>query len=163
MKLAVVSDTHVGDRLRCLPSPLLSSLEAEKPDLILHAGDVASAEALEVLEDIAPTVAVRGNADRLHLPEEETVAAGDFRIGIIHGHQLFSLNAQSLTLKALEMGVDVLIFGHTHRYYYDSYSLHGRRVTLLNPGSPTFPRFEGPGFAVLKVGGEIEVRRVLLY
>ena len=159
----MVSDTHVGDRLGALPSLLLSSLEAEKPDLILHAGDVSSADALEVLEDIAPTIAVRGNADRLRLPEEETVVAGDFSIGLIHGHQFFSLNAQFLTLKALEMGVNVLIFGHTHRYYHDSYSLHGQKVILLNPGSPTFPRFEGPGFAVLNVGHEIGIRRVILY
>ncbi len=152
MLLAVTSDTHHGDKTSNLPSLLLKELEKRKPDLILHAGDVTSAELLERLESIAPTIAVKGNADHLGLPEEEMVDTGNVRIGLLHGHQFFSLNAQFLTLKALDMGVDVLIFGHTHRFYHEAYSLHGERVTLLNPGSPTFPRMDRPGFALLKTG-----------
>ncbi|WP_297506018.1 metallophosphoesterase [Thermococcus sp.] len=161
MLIAVTSDTHYGDKTSNLPSLLLNELEKRGPDLILHAGDVTSPELLEVLERIAPTVAVRGNADYLNLPEEEVVEAGNFRIGLIHGHQFFSLNAQFLTLKALDMNANVLIFGHTHRFYHDSYSLHGRKVVLLNPGSPTFPRMDSAGFAFLEVGGEsIRVERI---
>jgi len=159
--VAVTSDTHYGDKTRNMPSPLFESLKKEEPDLILHAGDVTSPELLEKLEEIAPTIAVRGNADHLNLPEEKIVEAGDVLIGIIHGHQFFSLNAQFLTLKALDMGVDLLVFGHTHRFYHDSYSIHGRRAVLLNPGSPTFPRMDSAGFAFVEVSGEnINVRRI---
>ena len=162
--IAVTSDTHHGDKTSNLPSLLLKELEKRKPDLILHAGDVTSPELLERLEEFAPTIAVRGNADHLRLPEEEVVEAGDVRIGLLHGHQFFSLNAQFLTLKALDMGVDVLIFGHTHRFYQDTYSIHGRRVVLINPGSPTFPRMDSPGFALLRLDGEsVRVERITFW
>lgn len=162
--IAVTSDTHHGDKTSNLPSLLLKELEKRKPDLILHAGDITSPELLERLEEFAPTIAVRGNADHLRLPEEEVVEAGDVRIGLLHGHQFFSLNAQFLTLKALDMGVDVLIFGHTHRFYQDTYSIHGQRVILLNPGSPTFPRMDSPGFALLRLDGKsVRVERITFW
>jgi len=162
--IAVTSDTHHGDKTGNLPSLLLKELEKRNPDLILHAGDVTSAELIERLEGFAPTMAVRGNADHLKLPEEEVVEAGDVRIGLLHGHQFFSLNAQFLTLKALDMGVDVLVFGHTHRFYHDTHSVHGKRVVLLNPGSPTFPRMDSAGFALLKIEGEsVRVERVIFW
>ena len=164
MLIAVTSDTHHGDKTNNLPSLLLRELEKRVPDLILHAGDVTSAELLEKLEEFAPTIAVRGNADHLHLPEEQVVDVEDVRVGLLHGHQFFSLNAQFLTLKALDMGVDVLIFGHTHRFYHDIYSLHGSGVVLLNPGSPTFPRMDSAGFAFLEVNGErVRVERVTFW
>lgn len=154
MLIALTSDTHYGDKTRNLPLLLLDELGKREPDMILHAGDVTHPGLLEVLEEIAPTLAVRGNADCLNLPEERVVEAEDVRIGLIHGHQFLSLNAQFLTLKALDMGVDVLVFGHTHRFYHDTYSIHGQRVTLLNPGSPTFPRMDSPGFVLLRVEDE---------
>ncbi|WP_297550683.1 metallophosphoesterase [Thermococcus sp.] len=161
--IAVLSDTHVGDKAKALPLPLLEKLRETRPELIFHAGDITSPEVLETLEEIAPTVAVRGNVDYLNLPEEETIEVQGLRIGLIHGHQLLSLNAQFLTLKALDMEVDLLIFGHTHRFYFDSFSLYGKRVNLLNPGSPTFPRWDEPGFVLLKPGEEPEVKRIKLW
>ncbi|ASI99084.1 metallophosphoesterase [Thermococcus celer] len=161
MLIAVTGDTHHGDKTKNLPSLLFEGLEKEKPDLILHTGDVTSHELLERLEEFAPVIAVRGNADHLNLPEERVIDAEEAKIGLLHGHQFLSLNAQFLTLKALDMGVDVLVFGHTHRFYYDTYSVHGNRVVLLNPGSPTFPRMDSPGFALLEVnGGSVRVERI---
>lgn len=90
MKVAVVSDTHYGDKTRNLPTLLFEHLMKIQPELILHAGDITSPELLEKLEEIAPTLAVRGNVDRLNLPEEEVVEAEDVKIGMIHGHQLLS-------------------------------------------------------------------------
>jgi putative phosphoesterase len=161
--VAVISDTHYGDKTKSLSPILFEYLEKVRPELILHAGDIKDPELLELLEGIAPAIAVRGNVDSLNLPEERTVDVGDFEIGMIHGHQFISLNAHFLTLKALEMGVDVLIFGHTHRFYYDTYSLHGKRVVLLNPGSPTFPRLDSSGFAVLRIGKEVSVERITFW
>jgi len=161
--IVVLSDTHVGDRAKALPPILLEKVRGLSPELILHAGDVTSPDVLETLEEIAPTIAVRGNADSLNLPEEATVESYGLRIGIIHGHQLLSLNAQFLSLKALDMEVDLLVFGHTHRFYFDSFSVYGRRVYLLNPGSPTFPRWDEAGFAVIKPGEEPVVKRIKLW
>ncbi len=164
MIIAVTSDTHHGDKTNNLPSLLLRELEKRRPGLILHAGDVTSPELLEALEEFAPTIAVRGNADHLHLPEEKVLEVGDVRIGLLHGHQFFSLNSQFLTLKALDMDVDLLIFGHTHRFYHDTYSLHGRKVALLNPGSPTFPRMDSAGFVLLHIEAEnFRVERITFW
>ncbi|ASJ01247.1 metallophosphoesterase family protein [Thermococcus gorgonarius] len=164
MKLAVVSDTHYGDKTKNLPIFLFDHLKEISPDMILHAGDITAPELLEKLEEIAPTLAVRGNVDRANLPEERVERFGDVSVGMVHGHQFVSLNAHFLTLKALEMDADVLVFGHTHKFYYDTYSLYGRRVHLLNPGSPVFPRFDSPGFAILEISGEnISVRRIKLW
>ena len=164
MKIAVISDTHYGDKTRNIPTFLFDHLEKIQPELILHAGDIVHFELLERLEEIAPTLAVRGNVDQLNLPEEKIVEVGDVKIGMIHGHQLISLNAHFLTLKGLEMGVNILVFGHTHRYYYDVHSLYGSRVILLNPGSPVFPRMDSPGFAVLQViGNDVRVRRITFW
>ncbi|WP_188202483.1 YfcE family phosphodiesterase [Thermococcus camini] len=164
MLIAVTSDTHYGDKTRNPPSLLFQHLEEKNPDLILHAGDVTSHELLEELERFAPVVAVRGNADYLNLPEERVIDVDNVVIGLLHGPQFFSLNAQFLTLKALDMGVDLLIFGHTHRFYHDTYSIHGKRVVLLNPGSPTFPRMDSPGFVFLEIKGEnIRVERITFW
>jgi len=163
LRIAVLSDTHVGDKAKALPPVLIEKIRSVKPDLILHAGDVTAPVVFEVLEEIAPVVAVRGNVDNLSLPEEEIVEADGVKIGMIHGHQVLSLNAQFLTLKALDMEVDLLVFGHTHRFYFDSFSLYGRRVYLLNPGSPTFPRWDDAGFVLLRTGEELSVKRIKLW
>ena len=163
MRIAVLSDTHVGDKARALPPVLIEKMRNAEPELILHAGDVTAPIVLETLEEIAPVLAVRGNADYLGLPEEEKIEADQIRIGMIHGHQLLSLNAQFLTLKALDMDVDLLVFGHTHRFYFDSFSLYGKRVYLLNPGSPTFPRWDDAGFVLLRTGEELLVKRIKLW
>lgn len=162
MIIGVVSDTHHGDKTKHAPSILFEKFEGV--DLILHAGDITSRELFERLNEIAPVIAVRGNADHLQLPEERIIDLEGLRAGIIHGHQFLGLNAQVLSYKALEMDVDVLIFGHTHRYFYDERIFHGRRIVLLNPGSPTFPRMGAAGFAVVRVNGtKIRVERIKLW
>ena len=56
------------------------------------------------------------------------------RMGLIHGHQIIPWGDQeALTNKAKEMGVKVLISGHSHEIKYTKY----KDVHLLNPGSIT--------------------------
>lgn len=62
-KIAIIADTHVGDRIQQLEPTLMSALQNEKPDQILHAGDVSTPEVIEQLESLAPTLAVQGNRD----------------------------------------------------------------------------------------------------
>ncbi|NPA48163.1 MAG: metallophosphoesterase [Thermococci archaeon] len=159
--MCVISDTHYTRNGR-LPSHVFDSVRNEEPDLIVHCGDVIDPELLEELEGISPVVAVRGNADYLNLPESRIVEADGVRIGAVHGHDVIPLNAQTLAYKALEMEVDVLLFGHTHRFYSDRISFHGREILLLNPGSPTKPRFDSPGFAMIRTPS-MDVRRVELW
>lgn len=163
MSVALLSDTHVGDRAKSLPSILLEKIREEKPDLVLHAGDITSPAVLEALESIAPVVAVKGNVDHLPFPEEEIVEVEGLRVALVHGHQFFVLNSHFLTLKALDMDADVLVFGHTHRFYHEIVSVHGRKIHIINPGSPIFPRYDESSFVVLRMGKEISVKRVKIW
>ena len=59
---------------------------------------------------------------------------GDFKIGIIHGHQVVPWGDQeSLASVARSMGVDILISGHTHKNKISTYD--GKY--FINPGSAT--------------------------
>ena len=70
---------------------------------------------------LAPNVhVVRGDFDNdetLPFPEVSVVRVGEFRIGLIHGHQLLpsaaSQDAKSRMRRKLD--VDILVSGHTHK------------------------------------------------
>src|SRR4051812_49959018 len=72
MLIAAISDTHLPRGRRRIPDACLERLAAA--DLILHAGDISTAEVLRDIEAIGPPVkAVHGNIDspelRTALPE----------------------------------------------------------------------------------------------
>jgi len=56
MIIGVVSDTHVGGRIKSLPKELLDGLRGV--DLIIHAGDILKDFVIYELEEIAPVEAV---------------------------------------------------------------------------------------------------------
>src|ERR671935_336057 len=87
MVVAVISDTHLPRGARRIPDECLKRLAAA--DLILHAGDLVSIEALDELEALGPPVAgVHGNMDsselRRRLPAERTVEVEGAKIAIVH-------------------------------------------------------------------------------
>ena len=59
--LGVISDTHLGDPGRSLPTEIFPIFRGV--DLILHAGDLTSMHVVLSLEEIAPVEAVHGNMD----------------------------------------------------------------------------------------------------
>lgn len=154
MKIGIIGDTHYPDKTSYLPDLIFEVFKREDVELIFHAGDLTSPDLKEIFEEVAPTFVVRGNLDRAFFPEERVFELGDLRVGLIHGHQFISLNSQTLKYKALEMGVDLLIFGHTHRFYYEELEFGDRRIILLNPGSPTVPRRSDPTFLVGEIHGK---------
>jgi hypothetical protein len=91
MKLALIADTHIPDRIPALPASLLSHLRSV--DMILHAGGFTCLEVLETLRAITETVAVYGNADELdisrQLPDRRLLSLAGRRIGLIHGHRTY--------------------------------------------------------------------------
>lgn len=125
---------------------------------IIHAGDITERSLLDMLENVAPVIAVKGNADILKLPEEEILNIRDKRVLVIHGHNFLTLDTQNLLYKGLEEEADIVIFGHTHRPYYAKLKYMGKEITLLNPGSPTLPRMSEPTFAILNIGESVEVK-----
>src|SRR3954469_12146128 len=58
LRLVIVADTHSR------PHPnALRLIAAERPDAILHAGDIGDLAVLDSLRGLAPLLAVRGNID----------------------------------------------------------------------------------------------------
>jgi len=113
--------------------------------LILHAGDAGHASVLERLGQVAPTVAVRGNADPLDmietLPDRVLIEAGSRTVLLLHGHH--GKTALKAARAAASPEIDLIVFGHSHKPLIDR---EGRTI-LFNPGSPTERRWN-PHFGV---------------
>ena len=134
MVIAVISDTHLPRGARRIPDECVERLAAA--DLILHAGDFASLEALEEIEVIGPPLAaVHGNVDstevRRRLPAERTVDAGGVRIAMVH--DAGPSRGRIERMRARFPDAAAVVYGHSH------IPLHEERegFQIFNPGSPT--------------------------
>jgi putative phosphoesterase len=144
--LGVVGDTHSTPTRRGSSLELVAEFFRRAGiGLILHAGDVGHASVLERLEHVAPTVAVRGNADPLDLietlPDLVWIEAGSRTVLLLHGHH--GKTAVKAARAAARPDIDLIVFGHSHKPLIDR---EGRTI-LFNPGSPTERRWN-PHFGV---------------
>ena len=130
MLIGVISDTH-----GLMRPEALAALRGS--DLIVHAGDVGSADIIEQLNTIAPTYAVRGNVDTQSwaqaLPDTRIVEAAALRLYILH------VRAE-LALDPVSAGYAAVIFGHSHQPSVETRN----GVLWLNPGSAGPRRFKLP-------------------
>lgn len=118
MRLALLSDTH--GLLRPAMVEYLQSADA-----ILHGGDINRPEIVETLRQYAPLYIVRGNNDKewaAALPHDLTVTLGGITFFLVHNKK---------EVPADLSGVDVVLFGHSHKYLQEERD--GR--LWLNPGS----------------------------
>jgi len=126
--IGVLSDTHGLARPEAL-----DALRGARH--ILHAGDVGSAAVLAALGRIAPVTAVRGNVDRaaplsdLPLWEVRSLLGREWLLV----HRL-----EDLDLDPRAAGIQVVVFGHTHRHR--TWLQDG--ILWLNPGSAGPRRFD---------------------
>ena len=136
MKVLIISDTHGNHR------NLDKVLEREKGiDMLLHMGDVEDGDTyLEAVLD-CPLHIVAGNNDFFTgLPKDLEVMVGEYRVWITHGHQYYvSMSNEVLKGEAIDRGVDIVFYGHTHRPVIDI----SEEVIAINPGSISYPRQEG--------------------
>ena len=149
MKVLIVSDTHGRD------AALKNLLEKIKPiDLLVHCGDVEGSE--DYIRDLAgcPVQMVAGNNDFFcDLPREEEFYIGNYHVLLTHGHYYYiSMGTQMLKEDARARGFDIVMFGHTHRPCLEQ----DEGITLLNPGSLSYPRQEGrrPSYMIIDVDPE---------
>ena len=85
---------------------------------------------------LAPNVhVVRGEFDDdTTFPEHKVISIGQFKIGLIHGHQIVPWgDSLSLAMIQRQLDVDILISGHTHQNEVNEYE--GK--WYINPGSIT--------------------------
>jgi uncharacterized protein len=152
LRIVVVADTHSD------PHPKSAKvIAAERPDHILHAGDIGDLSVLDRLAKIAPVSAVRGNIDVRadEVPDTLTldICDGDarlFTILLLH----IAVSGPKLRADAVRMakakGARVVVCGHSHVPFIG----RDRELTVFNPGSI------GPRRAPLPiVFGVIDIRR----
>ncbi len=160
MKLMVLSDTHIPDRALRLPNEIESFLDRRDFLKVVHAGDLTDERVLAYLKTFGDVVVVRGNMDYLPLPRHQIFELEKLRFGVVHGHGIYPRGDRRQLLSiAKELGVDVLISGHTH-----SPDVHfDEGILLINPGSATGAWGGGggsgvPSFMMLEVsGGNVKV------
>jgi len=151
MLIGLISDTHIPDRAKVLPTKVLEAFN--DVELILHAGDLTSPRVIEELEEIAPVMAVQGNMDRangIDLPKAKVIEAEGLRIGVIHGEVYPRADSDQLIYLAKELDVDILVSGHSHQPKIEQN--HG--VLLLNPGSPIVPRLADRTVMLLEINNK---------
>ncbi len=153
MLIGIISDTHIYDRASELPKTVFD--EFSNVDLIIHCGDVTDKEVLDLLSDLAEVIAVRGNMDYLNLPKQQILNINNFKIGVIHGDVIYPRGDKlKLRLLGKEMGVDILISGHTHTPFIDDCG----DILLLNPGSSTVPRCPIKSIMKLNIKDRVEAK-----
>lgn len=190
MLVGLLADTHVPYRAAGLPPEILDSLRGV--DLILHAGDVDEPWALAPLRELAPVYAVRGNYHLLEcssgghtLPASVEIEVAGFQIALTHGHrpglvglqwkiwamlrvlagyQAFPARDHSIARTLLRRfpQADIIIFGHTHRFYQAQWG----HTWLINPGAALSTAYFGaplePTLAQLQLesGKPPQIRRL---
>ncbi len=169
LRIGVVADTHIPDRLSALPPQLFTALDGV--NIILHAGDICHPRVLAELERLAPVIAVQGNRDiwyhaNWNLPLDRVVEIGTVRIGLTHGHnglwgyvreKLFyytiGFRLEKFIAAARDRFSDVqaIVFGHSHHAFNE---VQGR-VLMFNPGAvgPDYRAKFGASIGILTTDG----------
>ena len=151
MKILVVSDTHRKD------DNLKLVLSEECPlDMLIHLGDAEGSEHF-IPDWVNPECRmemVLGNNDFFsRLDREREIDIAGHKAVITHGHYYgVSMGPEGLVDEAKSRGCDIAMYGHTHRPFLDV--IDG--VTVLNPGSLSYPRQEGrrPSYMIIHVDAD---------
>lgn len=159
-RVAVVADTHSTPHKNAR-----NYLEARKPDLILHAGDIGDLDVLDGLAEMTELIAIRGNIDEHapHLPDElnlEFMHRGALMIRVMLTHiGVYGPKLRAPVRKrALAKNAQIVVCGHSH------VPLIARdgKVVIFNPGSIGPRRFQLPiTFGMLTIaGGRVNMEHV---
>lgn len=158
MRVLIVSDTHRRN------DTYLDIVEKWKPlELVIHCGDVEGSEYLIGEAAGCPAVIVQGNNDFFSdLPREIEMEIGRYKVLITHGHFYYVSNGHEfLAREACARRIDIAMYGHTHRPVITK----ERGVTIINPGSLTYPRQEGrrPSYIIMEMDEKGEPEFTLHY
>ena len=154
----MLSDTHLRNGTERLPPAVLGALAAA--DVVLHAGDITSAQALAELRATAPLHAVLGNNDRELvglLPETLLLELDGVQVAMVHDSGPREGRPGRLGRRFPD--ADLVVFGHSH-IPVDEAGISGQ--WLFNPGSPTQRRTQPtPTFGQLSLtNGRITAHRI---
>ena len=137
MRIVVLSDTHAPRRWKSCPPAVASQLRGA--DLILHAGDVCTADVLDQLAQYAPVTAVAGNNDGADVAAwgaAETAALAPEGLPVAMIHDSGPATGRLPRMRARFPAAELVVFGHSHIPLDDS----DQHLRIFNPGSPTDKR-----------------------
>ena len=147
MKLAILSDTH-----GLLRPEVVEHLKTA--DAILHGGDINKQAIVDELRQYAPLYIVRGNNDwgwAEDIPHDLTVTLDGVTFCMVHNRKELPLNLA---------GVDVVVFGHSHKYVEEE----KEGILWLNPGSCGPRRFHQEITMMMaeRTDGKIHVEKITI-
>ena len=157
----LVGDMLVPERICDISEQFKTLLAPDKINHILCLGNMGSKESYDWVKTLSNKFdCVKGDFDFDEtLPNKKCVQIGEFKIGMIHGHQVIpSGDIDSLCNVQRELGCDILVSGYTHEL-----SLTVKdNVLYLNPGSITGTfspsiKEHSPSFILLALQGELAV------
>jgi uncharacterized protein len=162
LRIAIISDTHLPRGSRVLPDACAEHLR--DADLILHAGDISTAQTLTELRELGPRVhAVAGNVEEPALleclPREVELELCGVRLAMTHNAGPSQGRLQRLRHRFPQ--ASAVIFGHSHIPLCEC---DEEGFQIFNPGSPTDRRSQGEhsmGVAQIE-GAEVRFEHIML-
>ncbi|XP_023638007.1 vacuolar protein sorting-associated protein 29 [Capsella rubella] len=152
-----LGDLHVPHRAADLPPKFKAMLVPGKIQHIICTGNLCIKEIHDYLKTICPDLhIVRGEFDEdARYPETKTLTIGQFKLGLCHGHQVIPWgDLDSLAMLQRQLGVDILVTGHTHQFTAYKHELG----VVINPGSATgayssINQDVNPSFVLMDIDG----------
>jgi len=147
MIIGVISDTHkeIGYIRKAME-------KLKNVDTIIHLGD--NIEDVEEIERFykGTIINVKGNCDYSNEVQGEiNMVLGGKRLFITHGHRYgVKENLSRLRSKAIELGADLVLYGHTHISMVE----FEEGIFFVNPGSTTFPNNGYHSVAIIEINGD---------
>jgi vacuolar protein sorting-associated protein 29 len=129
----VVGDMFVPQRSQDIDPQFKAILIPNKLQHVLSLGNIGSRESYDWLKSLSNDFhSVKGDFDEGDMPEKKVVTIGEFKIGLIHGHQILPWgNAESLSSIQRELDCDILLSGTTHQINVKVVD----NKLFINPGS----------------------------
>jgi putative phosphoesterase len=160
MRAVALADTHAPRRWTSCPPRVAWHLR--RADVILHAGDVCTAQVLDELAQYAPVRVVRGNNDGPDVAGWGAPDAAEFDLAGVRVAMLHDSGQAAGRLSRMRRrfpGADLVVFGHSHIPLDAS----GNGLRVFNPGSPTDRRRQPNGtLGVLRIdGGRLVQARIV--
>lgn len=147
-RILVFSDSHgYLDHMRAV-------LKQEKPDLVIHLGDCLR-DVYQIRTEFPeiPIEYVKGNCDISNTESVEKILfIENKKVMICHGHA-YNVKSGYLNIEygAKEKQADAVLFGHTHRAFYNNHN----GLVMLNPGSIGFSVLNPASYGWLTIDGEL--------
>lgn len=161
----VVGDMYIPDRCPDIHEQFKNILIPNKLQYVLSLGNNGSRESYDWLKSLSNNFhTVKGEHDEnSNAAETKVIQIGDFKIGMIHGHQVIPWGDQeALANIQRQLACDILLSGQTHM---NSVTIYDSKY-FINPGSISgaFSQITAdpiPSFVLMVIQGDYAI--VYLY